>query len=68
MLGDKHHYCFRIVYFESLSILYGTLRKGVVMNWFTDLFGFVESTQSVKTQLTVDGEWMTSDDWMTYDI
>lgn len=30
------------------------------MNWFAELFGFVESTQSVRTQLTVDGEWMTS--------
>ena len=30
------------------------------MNWFAELFGFVESAESVRTQLTVDGEWMTS--------
>lgn len=30
------------------------------MNWFAELFGFVESVQSVRSQLSVDGEWMTS--------
>ena len=30
------------------------------MNWFSDLFGFVESTESVRTQLSIDGEWMIS--------
>ena len=30
------------------------------MNWFKDLFGFVESAHSVGTQLSVDGEWMVS--------
>lgn len=30
------------------------------MNWFTDLFGFIESTRAVKANLSVEGEWMTS--------
>ena len=30
------------------------------MSWFEELFGFVETTHSVKTHLTIDGEWMTS--------
>ena len=30
------------------------------MNWFTDLFGFVESAAAVRAHLSVDGEWMTS--------
>ena len=30
------------------------------MNWFTDLFGFVESAGAVRSHLSVAGEWMIS--------
>ena len=30
------------------------------MNWFMDLFGFVESAAAVRTHLSVEGEWMRS--------
>lgn len=30
------------------------------MNWFSDLFGFIESDRTVREHLSVEGEWLTS--------
>ena len=33
---------------------------GGIMDWFHELFGFTESDSSVRKNITVDGEWMSS--------
>lgn len=30
------------------------------MNWFSDLFGFIESERNVREYLSIEGEWLTS--------